>query len=120
MYLIGTPKFDAKKNAIYLDNVDYDLQTKDFLLRSASWLFDKTIIKKMKESCIFPLDDNVKAFKSMMNDQLRDYRLNPNVSIKGAVENIQVTDIQLLQDKIKIWVTSKGKLNLDVEGLDKF
>ena len=51
---------------------------------------------------------------------LRDYRMNANVSIKGAVENIQVTDIQLLQDKIKIWVTSKGKLNLDVEGLDKF
>jgi hypothetical protein len=120
LYLIGTPKFDAKKNAIYLDNVDYDFQTKNFLLKSASWLFDKTIIKKLKESCVFPLDDNVKAFKSIMNDQLRDYRLNPNVSIKGAVENIQVTDIQLLQDKIKIWVTSKGKLNLDVEGLDKF
>jgi Domain of unknown function (DUF4403) len=120
LYLIGTPKYDAKKNTIYLDNVDYDLQTKDFLLRSASWLFDKTIVKKMKESCVFPLDENVLAFKGMMNDMLKDYRMNPNVSIKGAVENIQVTDIQLLQDKIKIWVTSKGKLNLDVEGLDKF
>jgi Domain of unknown function (DUF4403) len=120
LYLIGTPKFDAKKNTIYLDNVDYDLQTKDFLLRSASWLFDKTIVKKMKESCVFPLDANVLAFKGMMNDMLKDYRMNPNVSIKGAVENIQVMDIQLLQDKIKIWVTSKGKLNLDVEGLDKF
>jgi hypothetical protein len=120
LYLIGTPKFDAQKNTIYLDDVDYDLSTKDFLLKSATWLFDKTILKKMKESCVFPLDDNVKAFKSIMNDQLRDYRMNANVSIKGAVEDIKVTDIQLLQDKIKIWVTSKGKLNLDVEGLDKF
>ena len=120
LYLIGTPKFDAQKNLIYLDNVDYDLQTKDFLLKSATWLFDKTILKKMKESCVFPLDENVQAFKSMMNDQLKNYRMNPNVSIKGAVDDLKVTDIQLLKDKIKISVTSKGKLNLDVEGLDKF
>ncbi len=120
LYLIGTPKFDGQKNTIYLDNVDYDLQTKDFLLKSAKWLFDKTILKKMKEACVFPLDANVLAFKTMMNDQLKNYRMNPNVSIKGAVEDIKVTDIQLQKDKIKIWVTSKGKLNLDVEGLDKF
>jgi Domain of unknown function (DUF4403) len=120
LYLIGTPKFDAQKNTIYLDNVDYDLQTKDFLLNSAKWLFDKTILKKMKEACVFPLDDNVQGFKTIMNDQLKNYRMNPNVSIKGAIEDIKVTDIQLLKDKIKISVTSKGKLNLDVEGLDKF
>ncbi len=120
LYLIGTPKFDAQKNTIYLDNVDYDLQTKSFLLNSANWLFDKTILKKMKEACVFPLDANVLAFKTMMNDQLKNYRMNANVSIKGAVENLKVTDIQLQKDKIKIWVTSKGKLNLDVEGLDKF
>lgn len=120
LYLIGTPKFDGQKNTIYLDNVEYDLQTKAFLLKSATWLFDKTILKKMKEACVFPLDANVLAFKTMMNDQLKNYRMNSNVSIKGAVEDIKVTDIQLQKDKIKIWVTSKGKLNLDVEGLDKF
>lgn len=120
LYLVGTPKFDAKKNAIYLDNVDYDLQTKDFLLQSAKWMFDKTILKKMKEACVFPLDDNVQVFKTMMNDQLKNYRMNPNVSIKGVVENLKVNDIQLLKDNIKIWVSATGKLNLDVEGLDKF
>ena len=120
LYLIGTPKFDAQKNTIYLDNVDYDFQTKNFLLKSANWLFDKTILRKMKEACVFPLDANVQAFKTMMNDQLKNYRMNANVSIKGAVEDLKVTDIQLQKDKIKIWVTSKGKLNLDVEGLDKF
>ena len=74
----------------------------------------------MKESCVFPLDDNVLAFKAMMNDQLKNYRMNANVSIKGAIDELKVTDIQLTKDKIRISVTSKGKLNLDVEGLDKF
>jgi hypothetical protein len=56
----------------------------------------------------------------MMNSQLQNYKFNNNVSLKGSVEDIKVNDIKILKDKIKIYVSSKGKLNVDVEGLDKF
>ena len=120
LYLVGKPVFDAAKNAIRLDELDYDLQTRDFLLRSAKWLFDKTILRKMREACVFPLDENVKSFKTMMNDKIRNYVLNSNVSIKGVVDDIQVQDIKILKDNIRIFVKSNGKLTLDVQGLDKF
>lgn len=120
LYLIGRPVFDPVKNTIYLADLDYDLQTKDFLLKSANWLFDKTILNKMKQACVFPLDENVKSFKDMMNAQIQNYKFNNNVSLKGSVEDIKVNDIKVLKDKIKIYVSSKGKLNVDVEGLDKF
>ena len=120
LYLIGRPVFDAVKNTIYLEDLDYDLQTKDFLLKSANWLFDRTILNKMKQACVFPLDENVKFFKEMMNSQIQNYKLNNNVSLKGSVEDIKVVDIKILKDKIKIYVSSKGRLNVDVEGLDKF
>lgn len=120
LYLIGRPVFDPVKNTIYLEDLDYDLQTKDFLINSAKWLFDKTILKKMKEACVFPLDENVKFFKEMMNSQIQNYKFNNNVSLKGFVNDIKVTDIKILRDKIKIYVSSTGNLNVDVEGLDKF
>lgn len=120
LYLVGRPVFDPIKNTIYLEDLDYDLQTKDFLINSAKWLFDKTILKKMKEACVFPLDENVKFFKEMMNSQIQNYKFNNNVSLKGFVNDIKVTDIKILRDKIKIYVSSTGNLNVDVEGLDKF
>jgi LEA14-like dessication related protein len=120
LYLVGRPVYNPQKNAIEMQDMDYDLQTRDFLLNSAKWLFDRTILKKMQEACVFPLDENVKSFQNMMNEQLKNYRFNNNVSIKGYVENIKVDDIKILKDKIKIYISSKGKLNLDVEGLDKF
>jgi hypothetical protein len=120
LYLVGRPVFDAVKNTVYLEDLDYDLQTKDFLLKSAKWLFDKTILKKMKEACVFPLDDNVKFFKEMMNSQIQNYKFNNNVSLKGFVNDIKVNDMKVLKDKIKIYVSSSGNLNVDVEGLDKF
>ena len=120
LYLIGRPAFDPVKNTIYLEDLDYDLQTKDFLLKSGKWLFDKTILNKMKQACVFPLDDNVKFFKDMMNSQLKEYKFSNNVSLKGAVDDIKVNDIKVLKDKIKIYVSSKGRMNVDVQGLDKF
>ena len=74
----------------------------------------------MREACVFPLDENVKSFKTMMNDKIRNYVLNSNVSIKGVVDDIQVQDIKILKDNIRIFVKSNGKLTLDVQGLDKF
>jgi hypothetical protein len=120
LYLVGRPVFNAMKNTIELEDLDYDLQSKSFLLKSAKWLFDKKILSKMKEACIFPLDDNVKFFKTMMNDQLQNYKFNNNVTLKGAVEDIKVDKIALVEGNIKIFVSSKGKLTLDVDGLDNF
>lgn len=120
LYLIGRPVFNPQKNAIEMEDLDYDLQSKDFMLKSAKWLFDKTILKKMKEACVFPVDDNVKYFKTMMNDMLKDYKFNNNVSFKGAVNNIKVERIQIQEEHIKVFIAADGYLNVDVNGLDNF
>jgi Domain of unknown function (DUF4403) len=120
LYLVGRPVFNSSKNTIELADVDYDINTKSFLINTAKWLFDKSILNKIKESCVFQVDENVKFFKTMMNDQLRYYKFNNNVSFKGSVEDIKVDNITLAADKIKIYVSSIGKLSLDVNGLDSF
>ena len=120
LYLIGRPIFNPQKNTIEMEDLDYDLQSKDFMLRSAKWLFDKVILKKMKEACVFPLDENVQYFKTTMNDMLRGYKFTNNVILRGAVNNINVQRIQIQQGNIKIYVSSNGTLNLDVNGLDSF
>ena len=120
LYLIGRPIFNPQKNTIEMEDLDYDLQSKDFMLRSAKWLFDKVILKKMKEACVFPLDENVKFFKTTMNDMLREYKFTNNVILRGMVSNINVQRIQIQQGNIKIYVSSNGTLNLDVNGLDSF
>ena len=40
--------------------------------------------------------------------------------MNGAVEDIKVDKIALIEGNIKIYVSSKGKLTMDVNGLDAF
>ncbi|MDD2855669.1 MAG: DUF4403 family protein, partial [Desulfuromonadaceae bacterium] len=41
-YLTGTPKFNAETNIFSIEDVDFDLQTEDILIKSADWLLHST------------------------------------------------------------------------------
>ena len=48
IYFKGTPVFNTLKNQIEMQDFDYDLETKNFLHRTASWLFSGTIKRRCK------------------------------------------------------------------------
>jgi hypothetical protein len=120
MYLSGKPTFKSEKNTIEMDDLDYDLSTKNFLLNAGKWLFDKTIQRKIKESCVFPVDEKINTMKTMMNDMLKSYKFNNNVMMSGLIGTIMVQDIKISESGIRVFVTSTGNLNMEVSGLDRF
>ena len=120
LYLIGKPKFNPDKNTVEFDSLDYELQTKNFLLKTARWLFDRTIIKKLKESMVFPVDEKVQNMKTIMNDMLKGYKFNGNVTMTGNIQDLKVTNITMDPQKIRVYVNALGKLNMDVSGLDGY
>ncbi len=120
LYLVGKPFFNPLTNSVELKDLDYDLQTKNFMVRTARWLFDRTILKKIQESCVFKVDNNIATLKNTINDQMRNYRFNNNVSINGAVNDIFINDIQLQQNEIKVFISSIGKLNVELSNLNSY
>ena len=45
-YLLGNPDFDNTKSSLALKNVEYDIATKNVLIKTAKWMMDETIRKK--------------------------------------------------------------------------
>ena len=90
------------------------------MIRTAKWLFDRTILKKIKEACVFKVDNNITTLKNTLNDQMRNYRFNNNVSINGFVNDIFINDIQLQQNEIKVFISSVGKLNVELSNLSNY
>ncbi len=120
LYLIGKPIYDATTASVRMQDLDYELKTKNFLLKTARWLFDGLILKKMKESAVFPLTNNLEGMKNTLNTMLSNYRFNNNVSMHGSVQDLKVENMKLTANGIRIYLSSHGKLNMEIEGLDKF
>ncbi len=117
IYFIGRPEFNPEKNQIEVKDLDYQVDTRNFLLRSASWIFQGTIKKKMIASMVFPLGQNITEVKSAVQQTLSNYEIQPGITLYGALDSVAVQDTRVTPTGIRVNLFSTGKVNVDVKGL---
>ncbi|MEO7977316.1 DUF4403 family protein [Flavobacterium sp.] len=117
IYLNGFPQYNPQTKEIYFDKLDYVLDTKSKLMRTASWLAQGLILKKMQESCRYSIQPNLEEGKKTMASYLKNYSPMPGVFINGKMEDIQFDKIQLTNQAIIAFIKINGTVNVSVDGL---
>lgn len=118
IYLSGFPKFNALTNEIYFDDLDYVLDTKNVLLKSANWLAQGFILKKIKESCTYSLVENLQEGKTTMLQYLNNYSPMKGVFINGNLNDFVFEKVALTDEAIIAFITTSGKINVTINGLE--
>lgn len=117
LYLNGFPSYNAKTKEIYFEKLDYVLDTKSKLMRTASWLGQAYILRKMEESCRYSIQPNLEEGKTSMASYLKNYSPMPGVFVNGKMEDIQFDKIQLTNQAIIAFIKINGTVNVSVNGL---
>ena len=117
LYLNGFPQYNPQSKEIYFDKLDYVLDTKSKLMRTASWLAQGLILKKMQESCRYSIQPNLEEGKKSMASYLKNYSPMPGVFVNGKMEDIQFDKIQLTNQAIIAFIKINGTVNVSVDGL---
>jgi len=117
IYFIGRPEFNPLKNQIEVKDLDFHMDTRNFLLRSSSWIFQGTIKKKMAASMVFPLGQNIAEMKNSIQQTLSNYQIQPGITLYGALDSVAVQDTRVTPTGIRVNLFSTGKVNVDVKGL---
>ena len=118
IYLTGLPKYNDATKEIYFDNLDYAIDTKSSLIRSANWLASGLILKKMEESCRYSLQPNLEEGKKTMLNYLSNFSPMPGVFVNGKMGDINFTEIQLTNKAILAFLSVTGKVAVKVDGLE--
>lgn len=117
IYFIGRPEFNQQKNQIEVKDLDFHVDTRNFLHRSAAWLFQGTIKNQMKKAMVFPLEENIKSVKASAQQSLAHYELAPGTVLTGTLDSLTVENTKITPTSIRVNLFSKGKVNVDVKGL---
>ena len=117
IYFIGKPQFNAMDNAVEVKDLDFHVDTKNTLLRSASWLFKGPIRKKMAAAMTFPLAENIGAVRSSAQEALTNYEIQPGILLNGRLDSVGVQQVRVTPAGIRADLFSKGKVGVDVKGL---
>ncbi|AXP80466.1 hypothetical protein CJ739_1377 [Mariniflexile rhizosphaerae] len=117
IYLEGVPLYNNVTKELFFDNLDYVLDTKSKLLRTANWLAKGLILKRIQENCRYSIQSNLDEGKQTMLNYLNNYSPMPGVFVNGTMEDIEFQRIQLTNNAILAFLKVTGDISVTVDGL---
>ncbi|WP_396138298.1 DUF4403 family protein [Flavobacterium sp.] len=118
IYLSGIPNYNAITKEIYFDQMEYVLNTKSILMKSANWLMQGTILKKIQENCRYSIKGNLEEGKKSMNPYLANYSPMKGVFVNGTLNDFEFEKVELTDKAIIAFITTSGKMRISIDGMD--
>jgi hypothetical protein len=117
VFLAGKPVYNASRNTIDVKDLDFTLETRNFLHKSAGWLLKGTLRRKIQENMNFLLDYNLKELRKQLHDQLEAYPITSGIMLRGGLDDLSIQDAFLAPDAIRVNIALRGRVNVQVSGL---
>ncbi|HLO74029.1 MAG TPA: DUF4403 family protein [Flavobacterium sp.] len=118
IYLVGIPNYNPITKEIYFDQMDYVLNTKSILMKSANWLMQGTILKKIQENCRYSIKGNLEEGKQNMKPYLNNYSPMKGVFVNGTLNDFEFEKVELTDKAIIAFITTSGKMNIKIDGME--
>ncbi|WP_298138487.1 DUF4403 family protein [Flavobacterium sp.] len=118
IYLSGIPNYNAITKEIYFDQMDYVLNTKGILTKTANWLLQGMILKKIQENCRYSIKENLDEGKKSLLPYLNNYSPMKGVFVNGTMNDFEFEKVELTNEAIIAFITTTGKMNVKIDGMD--
>ena len=116
-FFTGNPAYNAATKTIEVQDLDYDLQTKNLLLKTAKWLFSGKIESELKKNTKIDLTAYFETAKTSLNAYLNK-EWTKGIKGAGSVNELKVVSVQPLPQHILIKTACSGKLSVQVSEID--
>ncbi len=118
IYLAGNPKYNSETKEIYFEEMDYVLNTKGILTRTANWLLQGVILNKIKENCKYSIQPNLEEGKKNMLPYLTNYSPMKGVFVNGKLNDFVFEKMELTESGIVAFITSTGSMKITIDGME--
>ena len=113
LFLLGTPYYNSKNKVLSFPDLDFDIQTKNLLLKSAKWLLNKKVKDKMIAAAVFNLEAEINNIKKQINTALNQKYMS-KITLSGSIDKIDIKQISLLENELFIRAIGTGSLKVSL------
>jgi hypothetical protein len=117
IYLTGKPVYNKESKVLELKDIDFDIKSKDALLKTAEWLFSRRIVTEISKYTRFDLNAWIDTAKLSINQQLNHEWLK-GISSAGTINDIRLIGVYPLGKSLVIRSNCTGNLSVKVESVD--
>jgi hypothetical protein len=116
-YLTGKPVYDRKTHILEVKDIDFDIKSKNTLLKSAEWLFNRRITNEISKYARYDLSSFIDSARTGINQQL-NHEWVKGIKSFGSIQEITLTGIYPQSRFLVIRTNCTGALSVSVESVD--
>ena len=98
--------------------MDYVLNNNGLLTKTANWLLQGVILRKIQESCRYSIKENLEEGKKNLLPYLNNYSPMKGVFINGLLNEFEFEKVEITNDALIAFITTSGKMNIKIDGME--
>jgi len=118
IYFEGKPFFNMQRNSIDISDLNYSLETQNFLHKTAGWILKSNMKKVIQEKLDFYLAFNLKELEAELQRQLSHYPISKDIYLRGILDALELQNAYLVPNAFKVQVGLKGQVEVHIQGVN--
>ena len=113
VYATGTPVFDEGLGILKFVDLDFTVETRNVLVRSANWMFHQDILSSLRSQAFIDLSGQLQTLRSRLTTALtRD--LGPKAKLEGEVMTLRPRGVYPTAGGVEVHIIADGSMWLEL------
>lgn len=117
LYLSGKPKYTPATDMLSFEALDYDIQSKNLLVRTGDWLLRSTFRTMLEEKLQFSYAKEMQALRKSLSEKLKNTQIKDMVRLQGQLQQFEVQDIYVGDNRFDIALNLKGNATVSLNSV---
>jgi hypothetical protein len=113
IYFVGTPIYNPVAQTVVVPDLDFSVESRNVLGRSADWLLHDEMRDRIREAAQFAVGDRVADIRGKVNTAM-NRNLGKAVRLSGHVESLRPVGVVVTQTAIATLVEADGRARVDI------
>jgi hypothetical protein len=109
VYATGTPVFDEGLGTLKFVDLDFTLDTRNALVKSANWMFHQNILSSLRSQASIDLSGQLQTLRSRLTSALTR-ELGPNAQLEGEVTSLRPRGVYPTAGGVEVHIIAEGSM----------
>ncbi len=114
VYMVCRPEMDIDQQVLTLKDIDFEIKTRAFLLKSAEWLLGNRIRNEIEKKAEIDMSESLNSLLAILESKLNG-TLAPGVNVFSDLDELRLNSLVLGKTHLYIRTKLTGKVKIAID-----
>ncbi|RMI13541.1 MAG: DUF4403 family protein [Calditrichaeota bacterium] len=117
VYFTGKPVYDQAAQAIRLEGLEFDLRTRDVLVKAAEWLLHGAFRRELQQQARWEIGDRIRQAREALEAAL-NRTIEERFYLSGKIDRLAPLGVYVTPEQLLLRVGAEGRVRLKVVSVE--